>query len=296
MTLSTEPTVRRQELGQQLRMLRKAAGFTLEDAGQVINCSASKVSRIETGHRAVTPIEVASLVAVYGADPRKREHLLALAEEAHQIGWWERNQPGYTYQKHPLITLESKAEAIISFDLAVIPGLLQTDEYMRALMHEMGVVPETQIEDRILARQQRRSVLLHRDPPNLLAIADEFALRRPVGGRDVLFRQLEHLQQESNRDNVELRVVRNGGPAHSGLDGSFLILRRKAAPPAVFIDHMTSGLFVEDYAEVEAYELAVRNLVSRALGPEQSVALVASLTKGPDMEASSGRKDPTYAR
>lgn len=177
---SLEPTVRRQVLGAELRILRKAAHFTLEDAARVINASVSKVSRIETGHRSASMVEVAALVAVYSAGHRKRDELLSLAAESHEIGWWQRNQTDYTRQRYALITLESKAESIASFDLGAIPPHLQTDEYMQAIMREMGVVPEDQIEDRLATRQQRHSAL-HQQPLNLLAIVDEVVLHRPIG-------------------------------------------------------------------------------------------------------------------
>lgn len=290
---SFEPTVRRQHIGEELRILRKKANYTLDDAAKVINASPSKVSRIETGHRSVSPVEVSALVAVYKADPRKRDQLLALAEESGEIGWWQGNRAQYAKEKRTLITLESKAESIVHFDLTLIPGLLQTAEYTRAVMLECGYVPQEDIDDGMTTRLRRQSVLVRRDPPKLLAVIDELALHRLVGGRDVLRRQLLHLVQESNRQHVELRVVPNDGHAHSGVDGSFILIRRPELSPVVLVETLTSSLFVEDRSEVKMYEAALQRLLTRAQSAEESVSLVASLARQLDTEASNGWSRPT---
>lgn len=232
---SFEPTVRRQELGRELRAMRKAANYTLEEGARVINCSQSKLSRIETGHRSVTPVEVSALMAAYKADPKKRDHLLALAEEAGEIGWWLRPM-NYEQQRNALVTLEGTAESIVSFELAVIPGLLQTGEYTQALITESGADSDDDLEDIIVSRMCRQSALFRRDAPKLVAIIDELALHRLVGGRYVLRRQLEHLVKESKHHNVSLRVVPNDGQAHSCTDGSFLIARRPGLCPVVLVE------------------------------------------------------------
>jgi transcriptional regulator with XRE-family HTH domain len=291
-----DPTVRRQELGAELRVLRKKAHFTLEQACEIINVSPSKLSRIETGHRRASPEEVSALLAVYGADHKKRDRLLALTRECDEVGWWQRNLTDYAERKHTLITLESKAESIVSFELGLVPSLLQTGEYTRAVMLEMGVIPEEDIEERMVTRLRRHSVLLRREPPELLAIIDELALRRIVGGRDVLRCQLEHLIQEADRPNITIRVVPNDGQVHSAVDGSFIVVRRSGFSPVVFIETLTSGLFVEERAEVDMYELVLRNLLNRALSQEESIALIARLASRLDTEASNGWPQPTYPR
>lgn len=290
---SMEPTVRRQQLGATLRTLRKTAGYTLDDAAQVINCSPSKVSRIETGHRAVSPLEVSALAAVYKADHETRDKLIALAEESHEIGWWL-GQMNYVQQEHTLVALESQAESIATFELAVMPGLLQTGEYAQAVITEMGVYPDSESEDCMMNRLRRQSILLRQDPPKLLAIIDELALCRLVGGREVLRRQLEHLVKESNRDNISLRVIPNDGQAHSGIDGPFVVVHRPELSPVVFVETLTSALFVEDQAEVAMYELALRKLLHRTLSEDESVELVARLAEQLDTEADIGWSPPTY--
>jgi transcriptional regulator with XRE-family HTH domain len=290
---SFEPTVRRQQLGAALRTLRKAAGFTLDDAGEVINCSASKVSRIETGHRTVSPIAVSALVAVYAADHKTRDRLIALAQDSHEIGWLQRSMD-YEHQEQALMTLESKAESIVNFQLGVVPGLLQTGEYAQAFVSEMGMYPESESRECVVNRLQRQSVLLRRDPPKLLAIIDELVLYRLVGSPGVLRRQLHHLVEESNRPNVSLRVVPNDGQTHGGVDSPFVVIRRPGLSPVVLVETLTSNLFVEDRSEVDAYELVLQKLLNRALSEEESVSLVASVARRLDTEVSNGWSPPTY--
>jgi transcriptional regulator with XRE-family HTH domain len=290
---SFEPTVRRQQLGQELRALRKKAGYTLDDAAKVINVSPSLLSRFETGHRAISPVDVSALLGAYGADPTKRDELLALAAESGEIGWWQRPM-SYVQQRNSLLMLESKADSITSFDLALIPGLLQTGEYTQALIAARGALPEGESEDTLVSRMCRQSILLRRDPPQLVAIIDELALHRLVGGRDVLRRQLEHLVEESNRPNVSLRVVPNDGQAHSCTDSSFLMIRRPGLCPVVVVETLTAGLFVEDRIEVNTYEATVQELLGRALGAEESVSLVVDLARRLATEESDGWSPATY--
>lgn len=292
---TTDTTVRRQELGEALRAWRKEANFTLEEASRVINCSQSKLSRVETGQRSITPVEVSALLAVYKADAKTRDRLLALAGESGEIGWWQRRLTNVADSDHTLITLESTADTIVHLDVTVIPGILQTGEYTRALMHEMEVVPEDEIEDRMRTRLRRNSVLLRRNPPQLLAIIDELALHRLVGGRDVLRRQLDCLVEESRQPNVTLRVLPNEGYTHSGVDGSFIVVRRSGFSPVVLVESLTSSLFLEDRREIDVYESVLRKLLNRALNEEESVAMMADLAKRLDTEESDGWRHPTYA-
>lgn len=188
----SNPTVRGQELGEELRLLRESAGLTLTDAAGRIDASASKLSRIESGLCGALTEDVAALLAVYQVTGTKRRELLTLARESAQRGWWQRNQPDFPQRLRTLISLESKADSIVNFEGMVMPGLLQTGEYARAIMTECGYVPENEVEDRMVTRLRRHSVLLRRHPPHLHALIDELVLHRLVGGRDILRRQMEH--------------------------------------------------------------------------------------------------------
>jgi transcriptional regulator with XRE-family HTH domain len=280
---STNPTVRRQELGEELRNLRVKARFSLEEAGRVINASPSKVSRMETGHRTASIEDVASLLALYRADHAQRSRLLTLTREADELGWLQSNRPDFVERQHTLTTLEAKAEQIVYFDPVVVPGLLQIGEYTKAIMMESGLLSDDEIEDRIVTRTRRHSVLMRRTPPKLLAVIDESVLYRRLGGPGVLRRQLEHLVRMSARGNAAIRVVPNG---YIGASGPFLLLRLPHRSTVVFLEHLTLSLFVEKACDVDKYEKTVEHLASRALDEQESLRLVASVARELQLEAS----------
>lgn len=271
----SDPTVRAQELGEALRVLREEANLSLRTAGARIDASASKISRLENGKNAVAVDDVAALLAVYAVTGPRRRKLLDLAKEAEQRGWWQRSAPTYADRVETLLSLESRALTITCVEPVVVPGLLQTGEYTRAIMIESGLVDDNDVEDRMITRLRRHSVLLRRNPPGLLAIIDELALRRVVGGRDVLRRQLEHLVEMAQRPNIVIRVLLNADRAHAAIDGGFVVIRRPEGTPVIFLEHLTSSLFMEEREEVRQYESVTRELLNHALDPAESVRYLA---------------------
>ncbi|HEV7975738.1 helix-turn-helix transcriptional regulator [Amycolatopsis sp.] len=271
MAIDSDPTVRAQELGEALRVLREEANLSVRTAGARIDASASKISRLENGKNAVAIDDVAALLAVYQVTGPRRRKLLDLAHEAEQRGWWQRNTLTFAERQETLMSLESRALAITSFEPIVVPGLLQTGEYTRAIMVESGIVDDQDVENRMITRLQRHSVLLRRQPPGLLAIIDELALRRVIGGRDVLRRQLEHLVEMAQRPNIAIRIVLNADRGHPGIDGGFLVIRRPEGTPVVFLANLTSSLFLEETAEIAQYEQVTRELLNHALDPAESL-------------------------
>lgn len=271
MAIDSDPTVRAQELGEALRVLREEANLSVRTAGARIDASASKISRLENGKNAVAIDDVAALLAVYQVTGPRRRKLLDLAREADHRGWWQRNTLNFAERQETLMSLESRALAITSFEPIVVPGLLQTGEYTRAIMVESGIVDDDDVESRMITRLQRHSVLLRRQPPELLAIIDELALRRVIGGRDVLRRQLEHLVEMAQRPNIAIRIVLNADRGHPGIDGGFLVIRRPEGTPVVFLANLTSSLFLEESAEIAQYEQVTRELINHALDPAESL-------------------------
>lgn len=195
--MQDDPTVRAEELGQALHALRVGTELTLADAGTMIDASASKVSRIEGGKRGVAVEDVAALLAVYRVTGPCRAELLALAREADRRGWWQRHRPDFPERQRTLISLEARAATITNFEGMNVPGLLQTGEYTRSMMIESGIVPDGEVEQRMVTRLDRHAVLRRRDAPKLVAIIDELALHRVVGGPDVMRRQLEYLVEQA---------------------------------------------------------------------------------------------------
>ncbi|CAM02937.1 helix-turn-helix protein [Saccharopolyspora erythraea NRRL 2338] len=280
-----DPTVRGQELGEELRGLREASGLSLADVAKRIDASASKLSRLETGRRAIAVEDVAALLAIYGVNGTQRRELLALAREAQRRGWWQRDRPGFAERQRTLVSLEAKADRIVNFEGMVIPGLLQTGEYTRALLAARGELGDEEIERRMVVRLRRHAVLRGEFAPRLLAVVDELALHRIVGGRDVLRRQLEHLVESTLRPNISVRVVPNiGTPAASAK--AFQILERAGAPTVVFLENLGSSLFLEERHEIEMYGSLLRGLLAVALDEPESVKFIAELARRLGREAS----------
>jgi transcriptional regulator with XRE-family HTH domain len=270
-----DPTIRSRELGAELRRRRELLGLTQEAVKDKTGFSISKVSRAESGHRGVPVQDIASLLAVYGVIGAERDELLELAMDADQNDALVRKGSTLAERRRTLIWLESQATSITNVNTVVIPGLLQTGEYTRAIMADSGLVPENEIEDRMVTRLARHSVLQWQRPPTLTALIDEPALRRPVGGRDVLRRQLEHLITMANRPTITIRVIPAAVGVHAATNGSFSLLRFAGAPTAVHIESLAVGLFLEDKVTTSAYAKAVSLLEVEALDEEESARLIA---------------------
>ncbi|MFD9966035.1 helix-turn-helix domain-containing protein [Amycolatopsis sp. NPDC058986] len=289
----SDPTVRAQELGAAMRELREEAGFTVRAAGERIDVSASKISRIETGKNAIAVEEIAALLAVYEVTGPRRAKLIALAREADQRGWWQRSAPTYAERVETLVSLESRALMITNFEAIVIPGLLQTGEYTRAIMVEAGLIDDSDVENRMVTRLQRQSVLMRRQPPGLVAIIDEFALRRVIGGRAVQRRQLEHLVAMAQRPNIVIHVVPNDDRGHAAIDDAgFAVIRRPEGGPVVFLGNHTSSLFLEERPEIQQYEEVTRQLLLRALDPAESTEYIAGQANL--LDTGEPREDPSH--
>ncbi|QWF76984.1 helix-turn-helix domain-containing protein [Amycolatopsis sp. CA-230715] len=272
----SDSTVRAQKLGQSLRVLREQANLNVRAAGARINASASKISRIENGKSFASTEDVSGLLAAYGVVGSKRQHLLDLAAESAERGWWQRHELPIEARVETLSGLEAAANTLVSFEIAVIPGLAQTEEYTRALMIESGVVPRDMVEQRVRERMDRQEALRQRwSPPQMRFILDEFAIHRVIGGREVHCRQLEHLIALSGRRATEVRVVPNAGKAHAGLSGGFLIIQRPEGAPVIFLGNLTSSLVVEGLGEVSEYQKAASELLNHALSPRDSLNFIA---------------------
>jgi transcriptional regulator with XRE-family HTH domain len=271
-------TVRAEELGDDLRRLRESAGLSLERAGELIDASATKMSRIENGLREGSIEDVAALLAVYGCVGPLRTALLKLAHEVDRRGWWQRTKPSFDERVRTLLNLEKKADLIVNYECMNVPGLLQLPDYTEALLRECELVPADEIPDRLTVRTQRHSILLGPKPARLLALIDEQVLGRQIGSPTVMHRQLIHLVEAAQLANILLRVIPNSG-AHAGVNGAFLLLKRDSGHKVIYLENLTSSLFLEEPEEIEAYERAIRLLVRRALPAEESVEVITELAR-----------------
>lgn len=271
-----EQTLRRQEIGDELRALRMAAKYSAREAARVINVDQSLLSRIERGHRSPSIPITASLLTLYRATPATRKHLLDLAQEADEYGLLQRDCASFEGRQRTLTWLEGKAELIVNFQTAVVPGLLQIGEYTQAILANSGAFSEDEIEDRMITRLRRQSVLMRRRPPELLALIDEQVLYRPIGGCAVQRHQLDHLVKAGQRSNITIRIVPGGcmGPS-----GDFELLHLPQRQPVVVLENLTSSLFLEEGSDVDAYRRAFNYLASCALDEPQSGELIAKTAK-----------------
>jgi transcriptional regulator with XRE-family HTH domain len=276
------PTARGRRLRYELKRLREEAGMTHAEVGRQLEWSPSKVSRIETGQSRAQTGDVADLLDVYGVtDETVRKALVQLAREARRRGWWARYSDvlgsGATY-----IGLESEAATIQTYEQQVVPGLLQTEGYVRALIRSGLVRPDPDdVERRVAARLARHELLDHADAPQIWAILDEAVVRRPVGGAAVMRDQLQHLIDLTAKPNsaVTLQVLPLAIGAHPGMNGSFVLLGFPDPHdrPIVHLETDTEALYLEETPDIDRYKLKFEHLVARALGPEESRAMIADM-------------------
>jgi transcriptional regulator with XRE-family HTH domain len=277
-----QATVGVRGLGSDLRALRRAKHLSLRKVSDQLGWQASKISRIENGKQSVKVEDVASLLVVYGVTGEERARLLTMAERANEPGWWE-TSGGLSEESRTLIQLEATATRIIGFQPLVVPGLLQTPDYTRALM-KSGDVPEPDIEVRVVARMGRQAILSRDEPPALYAIVDEMALRRVLGSPRTMARQLRRLIEAAEEPNVTLQVLPFALGGHPGLDGPFIVMDFARAKPVAYLDHKISGLFMEEDAQVTFFRHQADRLAEVALNPAESVDFVARLVHEHDRE------------
>jgi hypothetical protein len=280
----TGPTVLRILLGAQLRRLREAHGVSREDAGWEIRSSESKISRIELGRVSFKERDIADLLSLYGVAPDdpERERLLALARQANAPGWWQPYSdvmPGW-FQSY--LGLEAATSLIRTYEVQFIPGLLQTREYARAVVRlgHAGAT-EAEVERRVELRLARQKLLTREDPPQLWAVVDEAALRRPIGGTTVLRGQIEALIEATQRPNVRLQVIPFEAGGHAAAGGAFTILRfpEEDLTDIVYVEQLTSALYLDKRDDLDHYAEAMERLCLDANPPRQTADTLAGLLK-----------------
>lgn len=272
MTTPGGPTVRRILVGAQLRRLREAKQLTREAAGYRIRASESKISRLELGRVGFKDRDIADLLELYGVeDEQQRTTLIGLAREANAPGWWHSYDDVLPNWFETFVGLEEAASMIRSYEIQVLPGLLQTEAYTRAVVS--AGVPNAalaEVERRVHFRIKRQEILRRADPPHFWAVIDEAVLHRPIGGAKVMREQVEHLLDLMALPNVTLQVMpfRFGG--HVGEGGAFTILRfpEPELPDTVYVEHLTSAHYLDKPDHVERYAQAMERLTVDSQPPD----------------------------
>jgi transcriptional regulator with XRE-family HTH domain len=277
------PTVLRILLGAQLRRLRESVNISREDAGYHIRASGSKISRMELGRVSFKERDVGDLLEYYGVtDATERDSLIQLTREANATPWWQKYQDVVPDWFGVYVGLEEAAQLIRLYEVQFVPGLLQTEEYARAVVMQgaPGLEPD-EVERRVAVRMGRQKLLTRDNPPRLWAVVDEAALRRPMGGRDVLAAQIERLMDAIGEPNITLQVMpfRYGGHAAEG--GAFTIMRfpESDLPDMVYMEYLTGALYLDKADEVERYAAVMERLSVAGTSPERTREILTAVLK-----------------
>jgi transcriptional regulator with XRE-family HTH domain len=272
------PTGRRRRLGAELRRLREEAGLTIDQVAEALECSPSKVSRIETGQVSATPRDVRDMLGLYQVPESQREAMVQIAREARQPGWWQKfvdvpdGVPAY-------VGLETAATSIDIYMSLIVPALLQTADYAKAVIGAVRPdLPGAEIDRRVELRLRRQALLDQERPPALRVLLDDTVLRRPVGGEEVMAAQRRRLLEDAARPAVTLQVLPTEAGVHAGMDGPFTIFGfpAPAERDVVALDSAADALYLEGAEDVARYRRVFGLLLPAALTPEASAGRIAA--------------------
>jgi transcriptional regulator with XRE-family HTH domain len=271
---SASPTFPRFQLGKQLRELREHARLTTEDVGLQLDCSPSTISRMEGGKVGIRRSTLERLLEIYEVDDREHiETLIALAKQGKTRGWFARygDLPS-SYSRY--IGLESSAVEMRNYEALVVPGMLQTEEYTRALLAASPGESEDAVEAHVSARRERQGLLNRTENPlQFIAVLDESVIRRLIGGPDIMRSQLKHLADMGRARNVTIQILPFSGGAYAGMAGSFAILRFQGAPSVVYAEAMAGDIY-QEAGDVQRYHDVFESLRAAALSPFESIKMI----------------------
>jgi transcriptional regulator with XRE-family HTH domain len=274
------PTVRQRELGKRLRALRNQHDYTVEDVAEKLLCSATKISRLETGVRRPSLRDVRDLCELYGLDESTSVEFMTLAREARQQVWWTQYED---LNMDPYLGLEDAAAAITSYTMYYIPALLQTEEYAKSIIKTIAPKMNPDIlEERVEVRMRRQRRLDEDDRPRYRVLLDEAVLYRRVGGPAVMAAQLEKVLDGERQGKVTFQVVPFDIGAHAAQDSNFILFEfgdDPNQPPAVFVEGLTGNQYFEKPADISRYREALEYLRDTAMSPRASVHRVIEMQK-----------------
>lgn len=274
----TSPTVRQRELGKRLRELRGLYDLTVEDVAEKLLCSATKVSRLETGARRPSLRDVRDLCVLYGVDEASSIELMSLARGAREQGWWTQYED---LNLDPLIGLEQDAIAITCYSMYYMPALLQTEDYARAIIKAIAPKIDTAIhQQRVEVRMRRQQLLDSANPPRYRILLDEAALRRRVGGPVVMAAQFDKVLDAARQGKAAVQVIPFEVGEYAAVDAYFVLLdfdEESNLSPVVFIEGLTGNQYIERKADIARYREAIESLRDSALSPRDSLSLMQEL-------------------
>jgi transcriptional regulator with XRE-family HTH domain len=269
-------------LGQELRELRDAAGLTIEEVAQRLEVSPAKISRIETGRVGVRPRDVSDLLDEYDIHGTHRDNLLTLTREARQQGWWHSYGDVLSDKIEVWVELETEAKTIRLYEVQLIPGLLQTSEYARAVLraHYRSEQSPEQIEQRVKFRMARQQLVIEQNNTPIWAVLDEAVLRRQMGPPEVMQSQYRRLLEFSEKYNITIQVLPFDAGVYSGVPGGFWMMQlAQPDPEVVVIEHRGGVLYLERSEEVAAYTHVFDRIRATAKGPEETIGFITNQLK-----------------
>ena len=277
------PTVLRMLLARQLQALREKAGMTYEQAAEAIYSSPWTIRRMERAEGGLKPLTVKSLLMAYGVtDIREIDAFLTLARGASKPGWWHSYDDVLPSWFRTAVGLEESASLIRSYQPQVVPGLLQTEGYIRAITAASFPAASADFTERSVAlRLVRQHLLTRPDPPRYWAVLDETVLRRPIGGPQVMRDQLACLIEAAQLPAVTIQVIPFAAGWHPALHGMFNIYRFAApeVPDVVYGETLTGAFYLNKPDEAARYTEALDQICAQAASPEQTVAIVRDIMK-----------------
>ncbi|QVQ54039.1 helix-turn-helix domain-containing protein [Spiractinospora alimapuensis] len=272
------PSARRRRLSQLLLAMREERGLKIEHVNARLGWPGGKLSRMERNEwKLPSPRDMRDLAEAYELSDDTREAIVGLARDARARGWWVEYKD---VLRGGLADFESGASMIRTYESLFIPGLLQTPDYAAAVLRGSRVLNDEEITRRVESRTRRQQVLEANEPPRLWALVDEAALRKHVGGRDVMSGQIKHLIAMAERPNIDLQVIRDEAGAHAAMEGAFVLLDfpDPAELPLVYIETATEDLYLEAPKTIQGYVSIFSHICSSAESPEASVRYLDSLT------------------
>lgn len=274
------PSVRRRRLARELRRLREAHDLKLAAAAKGAEVPLSTLSSIENATaRRIRTRDIDALADLYGTTDDVRAALHRLTKESKETGWWSSYKD--IFGSNALPDFEAEASMLRRFEGLTLPGLLQTPEYAAAVFRAGRAIPEADVERRVQARMERRNIFNRIKPPHLIAVIDEGALRRVIGGPAVMRAQLEHLKNMALRHHIDVQVLPYSAGAHLALAGPFTILDFPTPidPPLVYVGTAVDGLYLDRPEDVERYNVAFSNVQGVALSTALSFELIEDVLK-----------------
>jgi transcriptional regulator with XRE-family HTH domain len=276
------PTVRLRRLAAELSKLRAGAALSREDVEEQTGINEATLYRIETARARPQKRTLVALLDLYGITDPQRSDMLALASGAEHQGWMQPYHSQLPEEYATYIAFEAEARSVRNYESLYIPGLLQTEDYARAVI--TGTLPmasQTQVEQRVQARMERQELLRGDDPLEMWAIVDEAATRRAVGGPAIMRAQIKHIIGAAQAPNVTFQVISYDKGAHPGMSGSFVHMAfdDPLDPELVYIDTLAGDLFLEADADIRRYRTMFQHLQAIALSPRETSAELAKAVK-----------------